>query len=103
MLFHFYTDICSILDISYQSLPVSMLQDYVGGGLDQEATAALVAECGWSLREEEGVATVFIRSQEANIRPKKILAKIEFESEWVWLAVYRTIPPNKGQAGATTA
>ena len=82
---HICADICSSLDISYQSLSVSVLQDYVGGGLDQEATAALVAKCGWSLREEGGVATVFIRSQEANIRPKKILAKIEFESEWVWV------------------
>lgn len=60
-----------------------MLQDYLGGS-DQETTNALVQESGWSLKQEGGVSVVAIRNQEANIRPKKILAKIEFDSEWVW-------------------
>ena len=51
--------------------------------MEQEAIAALVAECGWSLDQELGV--VSIRQQEANIRPKKILAKIDFESKLLYV------------------
>ncbi len=75
-------DICSVLDISYQSIPYALLQEYLGG-LEEEPLAALIKECGWSLQGEGGV--VSIRNQETTIRPKKILAKIEFDSEWVWL------------------
>ena len=56
-----------------------MLSEYVGGDLDEEATTTLITECGWSLDKEGGV--ISIRKQEASIRPKKILAKIDFESK----------------------
>ena len=75
-----HADICSVVDISYQNVPYSMLQDYLGD-LDKESTATLIAKNGWSIQEEEGVSIVVIRNQEATIRPKKILAKIEFDSE----------------------
>lgn len=65
-----------------------MLQEYLGG-LELDATTALVSECGWSLNNQqegdgEAGGMVFIRNQDANIRPKKILAKIDFDSEWAW-------------------
>jgi hypothetical protein len=69
-----------VLDVSYQSIPYSQLQEYLGGS-DKEETDTLVKECGWSLSEEGEEPVVMIRNQEANIRPKKILAKIEFESK----------------------
>ena len=69
-----------------------MLQDYLGG-TDQETTTTLVQENGWSLKQEGGVAVVAIRNQEANIRPKKILAKIEFESEWSCGCGHVTVEP----------
>ena len=71
-----------MLDVSYQTIPYSLLQEYLGGA-DKEETDALIKDSGWSLCEEGEVALVSIRNQEANIRPKKILAKIDFESEWV--------------------
>ena len=70
-----------MLDISYQSIPSPLLQDYLGE-MGEESLAALVKDCGWSLQGEGGV--VSIRNQETSIRPKKILAKIEFDSEWAW-------------------
>ena len=70
-----------MLDVSYQTIPFKLLQEYLGG-LDEQSIAALITKNGWSLLQEEGVATVVIRNQEATIRPKKILAKIEFDSEF---------------------
>ena len=64
--------------MSYQSIPYALLQEYLGG-LGDNPLADLIKDCGWSLQAEGGV--VSIRNQETTIRPKKILAKIEFESE----------------------
>ena len=70
----YYADICSVVDISYQNVPYSMLQDYLGD-LDKESIATLIAKNGWIIQEEEGMSIVVIRNEEATIRPKKMLAR----------------------------
>ncbi len=78
-----YIDICSVLDVSYQSIPLLLLQEYLGG-LDKDGIDTLVAENGWGFTQDEGGACIVtIRNQETTIKPKKILSKIEFDSEWI--------------------
>lgn len=78
------TDICHVVDISYQNIPYPLLCNYLGD-VEENTIADLVAKHGWRLKsdggEEGGTKVVVIKNQEATIRPKKILAKIEFDSE----------------------
>lgn len=76
----FSPDICSVLSVSYQNIPHQLLLNYLGG-MEDESVSSLISDCGWSLQQKEGGTMVVIGNQEATIRPKKILAKIEFDSE----------------------
>ena len=74
-------DICSVVDISYQSVKLDLLKDYLGG-LNDSSLSELTTSRGWQIvTREDGVKMVEIRKQEATIKPKKILAKIDFDSE----------------------
>ena len=83
---HFYSlhaDICSVVDVSYQSVQLDLLRDYLGG-LDDDSLSQLAASRGWqTVAREDGTKMMEIRKQEATIKPKKILAKIDFESELI--------------------
>ena len=77
-----HADICSVVDVSYQSVQLDLLRDYLGG-LD-DSLSQLAASRGWqTVAREDGTKMMEIRKQEATIKPKKILAKIDFESELV--------------------
>ena len=72
------------MDISYQNIPYLLLQDYLGGA-EESIIDDLISKRDWTLKngDSEGEAKmVVIKNQEATIRPKKILAKIEFDSEY---------------------
>jgi len=74
-----------VVDISYQNIPYPLLRDYLGE-VEDEVVSELVTQHGWQIKGagsegEESGKVVVIKNQEATIRPKKILAKIEFDSE----------------------
>ena len=76
-----------MVDISYQSIPYPLLKDYLGE-VESNDVSDLIAKHGWQIKDtaeggdEEGESKVVtIKNQEATIRPKKILAKIEFDSK----------------------
>jgi hypothetical protein len=78
------TDICSVVDVSYQSVQLDLLRDYLGG-LDDDSLSQLAASRGWqTVTREDGTKMMEIRKQEATIKPKKILAKIDFDSKFVF-------------------
>lgn len=67
--------ICSVLEVSYQSVPTQLVRDYLGG-LEDSSLSQLAGGRGWVVAGE----TVHIRKQEELIKPKKILAKIDMDS-----------------------
>ena len=71
------------MDISYQNIPYPLLRDYLGE-VEDEVVSELITRHSWQIKgaEEEESKVVVIKNQEATIRPKKILAKIEFDSEY---------------------
>ena len=70
-----------MVDVSYQSVRLDLLRDYLGG-LDDDSLSQLAASRGWqTVTREDGTKLMEIRKQEATIKPKKILAKIDFDSE----------------------
>ncbi len=76
-----HADICSVVDVSYQSVKLDLLRDYLGG-LDDDSLSQVAASRGWqTVTREDGTKMMEIRKQEATIKPKKILAKIDFDSE----------------------
>ena len=58
------------------------LRDYTYlGGLDNDSLSQLAASRGWqTVTREDGTKMTEIGKQEAPIKPKKILAKIDFDS-----------------------
>ena len=67
------------MDVSYQSVKLDLLRDYLGG-LEDDSLSQLASSRGWqTVTREDGVKMVEIRKQEATIKPKKILAKIDFD------------------------
>ena len=64
------------MDVSYQTVKLDLLTDYLGG-ISEDVLGGVVSGRGWEIRGD----TVFIRKQEEHIKPKKILPKIEFDSE----------------------
>ena len=80
-----------MVDISYQKISYPLLHDY----LESSVITDLIAKHGWQVKSEKGVGqgegaeqeeehkVVLIKNQEATIRPKKILAKIEFDSKLI--------------------
>ena len=62
-------------------MKLDLLKDYLGG-LNDSSLSELTTSRGWQIvTREDGVKMVEIRKQEATIKPKKILAKIDFDSE----------------------
>ena len=81
ILSYLQTSQCSVVDISYQSVQLDLLRDYLGG-LDDDSLSQLAASHGWqTVTREDGTKMMEIRKQEATIKPKKILAKIDFDSK----------------------
>ena len=64
-------------------MQLDLLRDYLQvGGLDNDSLSQLVASHGWqTVTREDGTKMMEIRKQEATIKPKKNLAKIDFDSE----------------------
>ena len=80
-------DICSVVDVSYQSVQLDLLRDYLGG-LDDDSLSQLAAYRGWqTVTREGGTKMMEIRKQEVTIKPKKILAKIDFDSKFIFFNV----------------
>ena len=83
-----------MVDISYQKIPYPLIHDYLGE-VESSVITDLIAKHGWQVknekREEQGEGAeqeeehkvVLIKNQEATIRPKRILAKIEFDSKFI--------------------
>ena len=83
-----------MVDISYQNIPYPLLHDYLGE-VESTVITDLIAKHGWQVKSEKGEGqgegaeqeeehkVVLIKNQEATIRPKKILAKIEFDSKLI--------------------
>ena len=62
-------------------MQLDLLRDYLGG-LDDDSLSQLAAFRGWqTVTRDDGTKMMEIRKQEATIKPKKILAKIDFDSE----------------------
>ena len=62
-------------------MQLDLLRDYLGG-LDDDSLSQLAASRGWqTVTREDGTKMMEIRKQEATIKPKKILAKIDFDSK----------------------
>ena len=62
-------------------MQLNLLRDCLGG-LDNDSLSQLAASCGWqTVTRDDGTKMMEIRKQEATIKPKKILAKIDFDSE----------------------
>ena len=76
---HTITDICSVINVSYQNISLSLLSDYLGEALEGKDITDLATRCGWTVNE--GTGTVQIHMQETTIKSKKILSKIEFDSK----------------------
>ena len=83
-----------MVDISYQNIPYPLLHDYLGE-VESTVITDLITKHGWQVKSEKGEEqgegaeqeeehkVVLIKNQEATIRPKKILAKIEFDSKLI--------------------
>ena len=83
-----------MVDISYQNIPYPLLHDYLGE-VESTVITDLIAKHGWQVKSEKGEGqgegaeeeeehkVVLIKNQEATIRSKKILAKIEFDSKLI--------------------
>ena len=71
-----------MIDVSYQSVKLDLLRDYLGG-LDNDSLSQVAASRGWqTITREDETKMMEIRKQEATIKPKKILAKIDFDSKF---------------------
>ncbi|XP_003389296.1 PREDICTED: eukaryotic translation initiation factor 3 subunit K-like [Amphimedon queenslandica] len=67
--------IAELVNITYQTIPVPQLSSYLGNMPEKELEQFAVSN-GWKIND----GVVFIRGQEELIKPKRILAKIDFES-----------------------
>lgn len=67
--------ICDLVAVSYQNISMELLRGYLGG-VDDATLSGLAVSQGWEVAAD----TVSIHNQEEHIKPKKILAKIEFDS-----------------------
>ena len=84
MLLLLLIDVSSVIDVSYQSIELELLRDYLG---DTSGTAftEIAQTRGWQVSNagDSSQQIVHIRKQESTIKPKKILAKIEFDSKTI--------------------
>ena len=63
-----HADICSVVDVSYQSVKLDLLRDYLGG-LDDDSLSQLAASRGGqTFTREDETKMMEIRKQEATIK-----------------------------------
>lgn len=71
--------ICHVVGITYQHIDRWLLAEMLGDLTDSQLKVWM-SKYGWSADES---GQIFICSQEESIKPKNIVEKIDFDSEWL--------------------
>uniref|UniRef100_A0A671RB58 Eukaryotic translation initiation factor 3 subunit K-like n=1 Tax=Sinocyclocheilus anshuiensis TaxID=1608454 RepID=A0A671RB58_9TELE len=71
--------ICHVVGITYQNIEYRLLAEMLGDPLDTQVKVWM-NKYGWTENED---GQIFIHNQEESVKPKNIVEKIDFESEFL--------------------